>query len=63
MTSTAHPPRSAPRRLRRLTLAAATAALLTASFMTVASAASAAPQAETQLSETGWSASAPGQPL
>ena len=55
MTSTAHPPRSATRRLRRLTLAAATAALVTASFMTTASA---APQAETQLSETGWSASA-----
>ncbi|HEY2698684.1 MAG TPA: discoidin domain-containing protein [Pseudonocardiaceae bacterium] len=55
MTSTAHPPRSAPRRLRRLTLAAATAALLTASFISTASA---APQAETQLPETGWTASA-----
>lgn len=50
MTST-----SAIHRLRTLTLAAATAALLTASFLSTASA---APQAETQLSETGWSASA-----
>jgi hypothetical protein len=58
MTSTAHPPRPAPRRLRRLTLAAATAALLTASFLSLTSAATASPQAETQLSESGWSASA-----
>ncbi|HEY4456636.1 MAG TPA: discoidin domain-containing protein, partial [Pseudonocardiaceae bacterium] len=55
MTSTAHPPRPAPRRLRRLSLAAATAALLTAWFISTASA---APQAETQLPETGWTASA-----
>ncbi|HEY4020869.1 MAG TPA: discoidin domain-containing protein [Pseudonocardiaceae bacterium] len=58
MTSTAHPPVRLPgaaRRTRRLMIAAAAAALLTASFTTTALA---APQAETQLSEAGWSASA-----
>jgi hypothetical protein len=61
MISTAPPPQlpGAAHRMRRLALAAASAAILTTSFLaTVSTAATAAPNAETQLSETGWTASA-----